>query len=221
MQVRGIFGAGAVVVVISLIVAIVGCDDRRTLVPVIAPTPATKAARPTTQELLQGEQARIALKVIPFWVSVPRGWEMKSQAGVMVLEGPTPSGVAQLQIGRHLAPIAQHAERLVEGAKRDAASKPGPYTLADVRELGGLQMLETRSIGPTQPTPAIDAQGNTIADTSTRMDWKTMVFVPEGRETAVCEIHFIDLTREQYDRDKELLTKIMSSLQYDPRASNN
>jgi hypothetical protein len=161
------------------------------------------------------------LKVIPFWVSVPRGWELKSLAGVMVLEGPTPSGVARLQIGRHLAPIAQHAERLMEGAKREAASKPGPYTLADVRESGGLKVLETRSIGATQPRPAIDAEGNQIAQTTTPMDWKTSVFVPDGRDTAVCEIHFIDLTREQYDRDKELLTKIMSSLQYDPKASNN
>jgi len=220
MRVRGILGAGAMAI-IGLGVAIIGCDDRRNLTPITPPQAATKPAPPTTQELLQGEQARIALKVIPFWVSVPRGWELKSLAGVMVLEGPTPSGMACLQIGRHLAPIAQHAERLIEGAKREAAAKPGPYTLADVRQLGTLKLLETRSIGATQSTPAIDAQGNRIADTSTSMEWKTSIFVPDGRDTAVCEIHFIDLTREQYDRDKELLTRIMSSLQYDERASNN
>jgi hypothetical protein len=53
------------------------------------------------------------------------------------------------------------------------------------------------------------------------MDWKKSVFVPDGRDTVVCEIHFIDLSREQYDLDKEVLSKIMASLQYDPRASND
>jgi hypothetical protein len=220
MRVRRILGVGAVMIA-GFGMAILGCDDRRNLVPIQPPQAATQPVRPTTQELMQGEGIRISLKAIPFWVSVPRSWELKSPAGVMVLEGPTPSGVAQIQIGRHLAPIAQHAERLIEGAKREAAAKPGPYTLADVRESGGLKVLETRSVGATQPLPAIDAQGNKIADTSTRMEWKTTVFVPDGRDTIICEMHFIDLTREQYDRDKELLTKIMSSLQYDPKASNN
>jgi hypothetical protein len=204
------------------IVLMLGCDDRRSLVPIEQPeSAATQPARPTTQELLSGEPQRIALKAIPFWISVPRGWEMKSQAGVMILQGPTPSGVAQLQIGRHLAPIANHAENLISGAQREAAGKAGPYTLAQVSDMNGLKALEKRSIGTTQSTPAIDAAGNTIAQTYTPMDWKKSVFVSEGRETIVCEIHFIDLSREQYDLDKEVLSKIIASLQYDPRASNN
>ncbi|CAN5467970.1 hypothetical protein BH09PLA1_BH09PLA1_30150 [soil metagenome] len=222
MQIRGFPGSNMLLIALVGLWFITGCDDKRSLVPLVAPTTTTtRAPRPTTQELVSGQQIRIALKMIPFWVSVPQGWELKSQAGVMVLEGPTPAGVAQLQIGRHLAPIAQHAERLMDGAKREAANNPGPYTLADVRDLSGLKLLETRSVGATQPMPAIDAMGDTIADTTTRMEWKTTVFVPDNRDTVICEIHFIDLTREQYDRDKDVLTKIMSSLQYDPRASNN
>jgi len=201
---------------------LLGCDGKRNLVPISPNAPAaTKPSLPTTQELMNGEQQRLALKAIPFWISVPKGWELKSPVGVLVLEGPTPSGVAQLQIGRHLAPIEKHADNLIEGAKREAAAHPGPYTLAQVRDMNGLRVLETRSVGTTSPTPAIDAAGNQIAPTSTRMEWKTTIFVPDGRDTAVCEVHFIDLSREQYDRDKELLTKIMASLTYDPRASNN
>src|SRR5688572_23885841 len=180
---------------IATLALLPGCDDKRTLVPITAPQPATQPVAPTTQELLQGEQVRVALKVIPFWVTVPKGWEMKTQAGVVVVQGPTPTGTAQLQVGRHIAPIAQHAELLVQGATRDAANKPGPYTLADVREISGLKLLETRNVGPTQPTPALDATGKTIADTTTRMDWKTTVFLPEGRETIICDVQFIDLTR--------------------------
>lgn len=201
---------------------VIGCDDKRSLVPITPSAPASsKPAAPTTQDLLNGEQQRVALKAIPFWISVPKGWELKSPAGVLVLEGPTPSGVAQLQVGRHLAPVAKHADNLIEGARREAAARPGPYTLAEVRDMNGLKVLETRSIGATSPTPAIDAAGNQIATTSTRMEWKTTVFVPDGRDTVVCEVHFIDLSREQYDRDKDLLTKIMASLTYDPRASSN
>jgi hypothetical protein len=201
-----------------------GCDDRgsSSFVPIEPAEPAaTRPAKPTTQELVSGQPKRIALKSIPFWISVPSGWQLKSQGGVMILQGPTPSGVAQLQIGRHLAPIASHVENLIAGAQREADGKAGPYTLAEVSETNGMKALEKRSVGSTRPVPAIDAAGNTIAQTYTSMDWKKSVFVPDGRDTVVCEIHFIDLSREQYDLDKEVLSKIMASLQYDPRASND
>jgi hypothetical protein len=201
---------------------LIGCDDRRTLVPLEPTTaPATQPAAPTTQDLLSGQQQRLSLRSIPFWINVPRGWELKSQAGVVLLQGPTPSGVAQLQVGRHMAPIENHAQNLIIGAKREAAAHPSEYALAEVRDNNGIKTLETRSVGATQNAPAIDAGGNTIAPTMTPLEWKTTMFIPDGRDTIVCDIHFVDLSREQYDRDKQLLTKIMSSLQYDPKANNN
>ena len=222
MRVRRHLMIAALILAAQVGLSLFGCDDRRNLVPVADPPGTTQPVpAPTTQELLSGEPQRVSLKAIPFWISVPRGWQLKSQAGIMIIEGPTPSGVAQLQIGRHMAPIKEHAERLIEGAKREAAASPGPYTLAEVRDINGMKALEQRSVGATQNSPAIDAAGKTIASTSTRMEWKTSVFVPDGRETVVCEVHFIDLSREQYDRDKDVLAKIMSSLTYDPKASNN
>jgi hypothetical protein len=206
-------------------IALIGCDDRKNLVPLEQPAQnaasATQpGAAPTTQELVGGPYERVALKAIPFSVSVPRGWELKSQGG-MVLQGPTPSGFAQLQIARHLAPIEKHAETLIAATKREAASNPGPYTLAEVRDINGMRALEARSAGQTQQRPAIDAKGKTIAPTTTPLQWKTSVFMPEGRDTVVCEIQFIDLSREQYDLDKDVLTKIMSSLEYDAKARSN
>lgn len=203
----------------------IGCDDRKALVTLNPPGQSEGAATqpsaaPTTQELVSGPYERIALKAIPFSVSVPRGWELKSQGG-MLLQGPTPAGYAQIQIRRHLAPIANHADTLIAATTRESAANPAAFDLAQVRAIGGMKALETRSAGKTQQSPAIDGKGKTIAPTFTPLQWKTTVFMPEGRDTVVCEIHFIDLSREQYDLDKDVLTKIMSSLEYDAKAGSN
>jgi len=190
------------------------------------PTASTQAAttnRPTTQQLLSGEQTRIPLRAIPFTISVPKNWQIKVQAGIPILEGPTPSGVAQIQISRHASPIAQHSDRLVEGAKRDVQANPSPYALAEVRNLsGGIRALEYRSVARTPTTSAaIDSTGRKIADVATPLQWKFTAFVPNGRDTDLCELSFIDLTREQFDLDRELLEKIIASLQYDPQAASS
>src|SRR5262249_11729980 len=131
-------------------VIVMGCDERKpsaSMRPL--DEPATKPSRPTTQELIEGPRTRIPLRAMPFSMEVPRGWQIKSVGGVQILEGPTPAGVAQIQLAKHGSPIPQHAERLIEGAKKEAAASPGPLTLADVREIGSFKMLETRSVGNT------------------------------------------------------------------------
>lgn len=207
----------------STLLPLLGCEDDRhkTLKPLDAAAPSTQPAAPTTQELLTAAPTRTAIRVIPFWISLPPGWAVKTDAGVTILHGPTPAGVAQIQIGRHGSPIEKHAEMLITGAKKAAATHPGPYTLAEVRTLGGVQVLETRSIGANRATPAIDSAGNIIAPNSTPLEWKISAFVPDGKSTVICEAYFVDLTQEQYDRDKELLDKIVASLEYDPNMSNN
>jgi len=184
---------------------------------------AVKEGRPTTQELLQGEQVRIPLRAIPFSISAPKGWDLKAMAGIITIQGPTIAGNAQIQVSRHVAPIAQHAERLIEGAKKDVAANPSPIALAEVRNLtGGIRCLEYRTVS-RNPTgaPTIDSAGRQIAPTATPMQWKITAFVPRGNETDLCEISCTDLTREQFDMDRELLEKIFASLQYDPQASSN
>jgi hypothetical protein len=185
--------------------------------------PAAAEHRPTTQQLLAGEQVRMPLRAIPFSVSVPKGWEVKANAGIINLQGPTPAGTAQIQVSRHVAPISQHAERLIEGAKKDVTANPSPYALAEVRNLNnGIRCLEYRTVS-RNPTggPTIDASGRQIAPTATPMQWKITAFLPRGNDTDLCEISFTDLTREQFDIDRELLEKIFASLQYDPQAASS
>jgi hypothetical protein len=214
-------------VIVSL--AICGCDQRPTASSEDASDSTAEAdaasqvsapgARPTTQELLSGEHVRVGLRVIPFTIEAPKGWQLKSHGGVLVLEGPTPAGTAQIQIGKYLPPIAQHAERLIDGAKKEVASAPGPHNMVDVRKIGDVQVLEYRLVGQTRASPAIDGAGKKIADTSTPMQWKLSAFVTSGKETEICQVSMLDLTREQYEIDKELLQRIIASLKYDPSAA--
>ena len=214
---------GLVIAVTATVVAasLTGCEDKRPS-PNLQPVsePATKPVAPTTQELMGGEQVKLKLQAIPFTMSVPKSWKLRTIGPVLFLEGPTPAGIAQLRLGRHQSPIESHAQRLIEGAKKDAAAQPGPHTLADVRDLSGMKLLETRSAGTRASHPAIDASGKVIAPTSTPLNWKVSVFVPSGRSTDVCEIAFVDMTTEQYEIDKQLLDRILASLEYDATAGN-
>jgi hypothetical protein len=139
-----------------------------------------------------------------------------------MLEGPTPAGTAQIQMSRHISPIAQHAERLIEGAQKEIAAQPGPYNRCELRKLGDVQVLEYRKLGKPSGAPAIDSTGKQVAPAGTPLQWKVTAFVPGGgKEVSLCEISFVDLSREQYDLDRELLDKIFSSLKYDPGAASN
>jgi hypothetical protein len=213
-------------------VAIVGCDrpqpraanrqQDQTSDPATQAS-ATVTSRPTTQQLLTGEQVRMPLRAIPFSISVPKGWEIKSNAGIMTLEGPTPAGTAQIQVSRHVAPIAQHAERLVEGAKKEVQSNTPKYGLAEVRNMTpDIRSLEYRTVARS-PTgaPTIDSTGRQIAPTATPMQWKLTAFVPHGKDTDLCELSYTDLTLEQFEIDRPLLEKIFASFQYDPQAGSN
>lgn len=209
---------------------IVGCDKPR---PQAAnqqqdqSNPATQASatianRPTTEQLLTGEQVRMPLRSIPFSLTVPKGWQIKANGGILTLEGPTPAGTAQIQVSRHVAPIAQHAERLIEGAKKEIQTNPSKYGLAEVRTLnGGIRSLEYRTVARS-PTgaPAIDSTGRQIATTATPMQWKITAFVQNGKDTDLCELSYTDLTLEQFEIDRPLLEKIFASFQYDPQAAS-
>lgn len=226
-------GALAILALISAVTVAAGCDERRPNSPADPSASQSAATNPTTQpaddagahDVTNQELTPVPLGAIPFAMNAPKGWKFKSRAGVLTLEGPTIAGTAQIQIVRHMQPIAGHAERLVEGAKKEIAAEPGPYNKCDVRTVGGVQVLEFRKLGRPTGAPAIDATGKQIAPGGTSMQWKLTAFVRRAggteKDLDMCEIGFVDLTREQYDIDKELLEKMIVSLKYDPSAVSN
>jgi hypothetical protein len=212
-----------------VVVVLLGCDQRQQTEapqepadqPASAPTTEPEPTRPTTRQLLDGEQIPLSLKVIPFTITVPKGWKPESLGGVLIIEGPTPAGVARIQITRHASPIPQHSDRLVEGAKKEIEANPGADNLAEVRKIGEIRALEYRLVGKTTTSPTIDSAGRKIADTATPMQWKLTAFVPNGKDFDLCELSFIDLKHEQYVIDRELLHKIVAGLAFDPASSGN
>jgi hypothetical protein len=221
------------VLFVAAIALFAGCDDGKPKSPADLAPQQTTTADPATQpadgssaqSMGRDELAPMPLGVIPFTLGAPRGWKVKVRAGVMTLEGPTVAGTAQIQVARHVQPIAGHADRLVEGAKKEIAAEPGPYNKCDVRTVGGVQVLEFRKLGRATGAPVIDATGKQIAPSGTSMQWKLTAFVRRGggsaKDVDMCEIGFVDLTREQYDIDKELLEKMIASLKYEPGAVSN
>ena len=212
----------ATMVVAGVLVAGSACDRQPEPPPA---EPAESAAsqpqlppempRPTTQELLSGEQVRTPLRVIPFSLEAPRGWSLVPRSGLTIFEGPTPAGTAQIHVSRRSSPMPEHSERLMAGAKREVETNPGPDNFANVRTVGDVKVLEHRMVEKTRSQPTIDSTGRRIADTATPMRWKLMAFVPNAKDFDICELTFVGLTREQYDLDKTLLQRIFDSLAYD------
>ena len=98
--------------------------------------------------------------------------------------------------------------------KKRAASQPasppatGP-SLAHVavRELGPARIIDQRDITPPQ------------GGLPEMMRWTVLVVVPADANTVNSyQLSFMDLTTEQYQKDKELLEKMIGSLEADPIA---
>jgi hypothetical protein len=210
--------------------ALFSCDSKPELPPPPAEDPAAKAAeeanaRPTTQELISGEQVKTSLQVMPFTMQVPKSWKVKPAAGsgVPTLTGPTPTSDAQIQLDRLSQRNSliddKYAERFIAGAQK-LATQPTANETARIRTIGPARIVEIRSFGPTNHFPAIDSTGKQIAPTSTSMTWKLTAFVQTAGSTQAYQISFVDLTKEQFEMDKELLEKIVASLEYDAASTN-
>ncbi|MGH7179335.1 MAG: hypothetical protein ACREJC_18305 [Tepidisphaeraceae bacterium] len=211
--------------VATLLGILVGCDGAPPTTSQTEsepPPPEAQSDRPTTRELVSGPQLRVALQNIPFSVKAPKGWKVAPArgSGVPTLAGPTPTGDAQVQIERPPVPDDKYAERFLSGAKR-LATQPNNRETVTFRQVGPAQLVEMRSFGQTHGYPAIDSTGHQIAPTSTSMNWRVTAFVTSNGAMQAYQISFVDLTREQYERDKDLLEMIIASLEYDSTASQN
>lgn len=204
---------------------IVGCDGSSTPDPVQQAATEARSSpppsdRPTTQQLLQGPRKRLALTPIPFSAAVPPSWKIESLGGgtIVMLDGPTPSGEAQVQLSTHPPAKKEEFERIQRGAAKEKAERPKTVIKADFRQIGNIEVLERQVIGTPGPMTIMDAEGHEHTETATSFTWTLTFFIPQGDGFARSELSFIGLTKEQLESDKPLLTEIVDSLQYDPSA---
>jgi len=172
--------------------------------------------KPTTQELLAGPRGVISLGPLPLTVRAPKDWKVETvgDGSVVLLQGPTPSGEAQLSLSRRPSAKPEQVEGVINGAKKEMATTQSAVKMAEARPLGssGARVFERQSIGRTMPAMPLDAEGKIMSKPSAAMSWTITVFVPQGEEVEAYELNFLGLTVEQYETDKELLRQIIDSL---------
>src|SRR5689334_18840042 len=144
---------------------IAGCDNSPAPpknLPATNDKPATTGpSRPTTQELLNGPTKKLSLGVIPFNITVPQSWEVKTSGdGLAFLQGPTPAGDVQIQLAkRHSQLSPQDVEALIRAAKKEADAHPEAKRTATLRETPSFRILDRQSVGNPMTVPATDPDG--------------------------------------------------------------
>jgi hypothetical protein len=199
-----------------------GCDDRgsSTVPPEVlaaANKPQQDAPKvPTTQELLSGHRSRTVLSPLPLTMELPPGWHQMKDAPVPNLwDGYTPSGEVQLQLNTRRPMTQEELDRLMEGARKEMAEKPQQILKVDLRPHGKCKILERQSVGQPKPFTLFDSNNVPHTTTDSIFNWTISLLAP-GEEGAyqVYELNFIGLTKSQYDKDKDFLNSVVSTLQY-------
>jgi len=181
----------------------------------------TGPTRPTTQELLDGERVTLSLDILPLRMKVPTQWKITrpgSSGRLVVLEGPTPGGLAQINLKHQDPPTPKAFEQLLMGARRDNE----PDTEIEVRQLGSAHVIERIGVGRPMNMPVVgpdglpelDDKGEIQVQSMVPMRWRINVYVPMADHVENYELNFLDLSEQQYGVDKDFLRGILSTLEY-------
>jgi hypothetical protein len=193
---------------------VTGCDDTPAPPPALVqetPPPDAPPTRPTTQELLEGPRKSISLGELPLTVQAPAGWAVKPMFGTshILLQGPTPTGDAAIQLNERPLTTGAKFDLLVNGAKKELQQFPQSIKLVELRTIEGAKVLERQRIG-LMPKPSPDDPPG--MKPSPPLNWTITVFVPRGADYDTHELNFVGLTADQYEADKGLLRGIIESI---------
>ncbi len=190
-----------------------GCEDSSAPPPLIQEaTPyEPPATRPTTQELLEGVRVPVSLGELPLTVQAPRGWAVQPLRGTshILLQGPTPSGEASVQLNPRPLTTGEKFDIIVNGAKKELQQFPQSIKLVELRTIEGAKVLERQRVG-LMPTTSPDDPPE--LKPSPPFSWTITVFVPRDADYETHELNFIGLTADQYETDQALLREIVDSI---------
>jgi hypothetical protein len=216
------------IVGLAMAFSVLGCDKKKQEaehVDVPASRPAvtrSAATRPSTQDLLNGPRKSLILGALPLRMSVPETWKIVTADSASWLEGSTPHGFIRMQLSAVLQgagsdvgnPVTFNSETLAlheKKAEKDAAASSGTIEVVPLHSLGvAAKVMERREVyqgsargfdGEPQPTKM--------------MDWSIEVYVPQAMNYTLDLLHFMALTNDQYQQDKDFLEKILATLHYD------
>jgi hypothetical protein len=186
-----------------------GCDEQKEK-PVIlhdADTARSTTTEPATQRVVTqpGEATRlIPLGVIPFQADAPQSWAVQSGlAGRIVLHGALQSGDLDVLLSRQPSLNADDFKAFVAAQGQSATQPTRAKTQVLTRD--NLTIVETVD----KPIEGL-------------VTYNVRYFVPgEALEVQVYELNIGDLTQEMYDKDGELIRKVLLGLKYDPSAAES
>lgn len=198
----------------------VGCDDRPTSVPQAvleqaSKPPSSTSKHPTTQDLLTGHRFKTALMPLPLTMDLPPGWGPMHDARLPNLyHGFTPSGEVEIQLSARSSMKPDELEALIKAARKEMAEKPNQIVKVDIRPLGAVRVLERQKIGVPAPFKTFDSNNVPHESIESNFTWTFDVIVPHDGAFQIHELNFIGLTKGQYDKDKEFLQSIVSTMGY-------
>jgi len=206
---------GCVLVMLVGMISAIGCDKAPTPPRAAERPPAEPApAAPTTQELMSGTYKKVPLSPLPFSASVPQSWETKIPEGttITVLHGPGIDGLdiqMTLEVGNFARGVAGQSptetlESILARAKKAAEKDKTNVRLFDIKTVGDIKVMEEQRLftGAGSPQQLID--------------WKITYFVHRDLNYAPNVINILGLTTDRFEQNKDLLRKIIDSIQYDP-----
>jgi hypothetical protein len=175
---------------------------------------------PTTQDLLTGHRSRTALMPLPLTMELPPGWGPMQKARLPnVIQGYTPGGEVQIQLSARPSMKKEELDRMIAGAKKEMAANPQEIAKVDVRKLGDVQIMERQRIGKPAPFKVFDANNVPHESIESNFTWTIDVIVPHDGAFQIHELNFIGLTKSQFDKDKEFLEGVVSTLAYASEAA--
>ncbi len=187
----------------------VGCDDRSK--PTIKPTsrpdspPATAPAAATVNSPTKS----IPLMIIPFNADVPEGWAVQSGlAGRIVLHGTLGSGDIDVLLSTRQPLNADAFNNLVK-EKTAAATQPGKQTTR-VMTRDNLTIIESSEI--------LSSPGLSPDVAIVTYNVKYLVQGP-SLDYLVYEVNVADLSQTMFEKDGELIRKVLLGLKYDTKAT--
>ena len=198
-----------------------GCDDSDTKVPPAVLEQASKPPEsgmriPTTQDLLTGHRSRTILLPIPVSLEMPFGWGPDHRTGMPnLIMGYTPSGgEVSIQLIPRSPLRAKDLNTMVAAAKKEMAANSAKIFKCDLRPLGTAQLLERQRVGDPAPMTTYDKNNQPHESMESPFKWTLDVLVPHEGAFQDHELSFFALTKSQYDKDKDFLNGVVSTLQY-------
>ena len=186
--------------------AMAGCDR-----PANPPANSQPGAAQNPPATKPATAARKVLQAHPYplKISVPAEWSIVEMGDVMFLQGPTPGGqdvedVARILISKPPTLAHASAERLEKEFLASKDTTDASVLKTDVRSCGKGRLLEKRAIQKLS-----DGSG-------TLVNWTLDLMVAgDGERTSLYHLSFVALFQARYEKDREFLEGIVSSLQYD------